>query len=325
MRSRAALPSLKPLLWGLAGSGALALLPQCASTPVHPTPELPAPAPLGVGYVTTPPATAATPSVALPAPDPSALPPAAPPATTDATTTPAEAAPAPAPEEHCASAPKLLADGSVPPAPPHAPLGEEIDVPGDRPVYVLPGNPGDARVIIYLHGMCGDSTAADFFREAARAHGTLIALRGDTPCENGRFKWRADPSTIQSRIRAAFKRVNALRSAELDLDRALLFGYSQGAERAERVAALYPKQYPRVVLGGPPTKASPQRLAHARRVAIFGGELETTENMRAGFDALVNAHITARFFTLDCAYHGYFGSNAESQLAELLDWVTASE
>lgn len=213
----------------------------------------------------------------------------------------------------------------MPPAPPHAPLGEEVEVPGDRPVYVLPGNAGDARVIIYLHGMCGDSTAADFFREAARAHGTLIALRGDTPCENGRFKWRADPATIQARIRAAFKRVNALRNSELDLDRALLFGYSQGAERAERVAALYPKQYPRVVLGGPPTKASPQRLAHAKRVAIFGGELETTENMRAGFDALVNARIPARFFTLDCAYHGYFGANAESQLGELLDWVTVPE
>jgi pimeloyl-ACP methyl ester carboxylesterase len=323
MRPRAALSSLKPLLLALAGSGALALLTQCASTPVHPTPDLPAP--VGVGHVSTPAAPAAVPSVALASPSPSALPSAAPPPTADSPTAPAEADPAPVPEEHCASAPKLLADGSVPPAPPHAPLGEEVDVPGDRPVYVLPGNAGDARVIIYLHGMCGDSTAADFFREAARAHGTLIALRGDTPCENGRFKWRADPSTIQSRIRAAFKRVNALRNSELDLDRALLFGYSQGAERAERVAALYPKQYPRVVLGGPPTKASAQRLAHAKRVAIFGGELETTENMRAGFDALVSAHITARFFTLDCAYHGYFGSSAESQLAELLDWVTVSE
>jgi pimeloyl-ACP methyl ester carboxylesterase len=315
---------LKALLWALASSGALALLTQCASTPVHPTPDLPTPTPIGLGHVPTPPAPTAPASVALAAPGASALPSAGAATAPDSAEAPAEAAPV-APEEHCASAPKLLADGSVPPVPPHAPLGEEIDVPGDRSVYVLPGNAGDARVIIYLHGMCGDITAPDFFRESARAHGTLIALRGDTPCENGRFKWRADPSTIQSRIRAAFKRVNALRGSELDLDQALLFGYSQGAERAERVAALYPKQYPRVILGGPPTKASPQRLAHAKRVAIFGGELETTENMRAGFDALVSAHIVARFFTLDCAYHGYFGSNAESQLAELLDWVSVSE
>lgn len=304
-------------LLAVAGLGALALLTQCASTEVHPTPELPRPAPIGFSHLPTPPAPALPPAE----PAPSAEPP--PPVAAEPVPTPAE--PPPEAEEHCASAPKLLADGAVPPAPPHAPLGEEVDIPGDRSAYVLPGNAGDARVIIYLHGMCGDSTAADFFREAARAHGTLIALRGDTPCENGRFKWRADPATIQGRIRAAFKRVNALRNGELDLDQALLFGYSQGAERAERVAALYPKQYPRVVLGGPPTKASPQRLAHAKRVAIFGGELETTETMRAGFDALLGAHLAARFFTLDCAYHGYFGSNAEAQLAELLDWVSVSE
>jgi len=225
---------------------------------------------------------------------------------------------------HCASAPQLLPNGAAPPAPPHAPLGENVDIPGDRPVYVLPGNAGDPRVIIYLPGMCGDVTAADYFRDAARAHGTLIALRGDTPCDAvDRFKWRDDASKIQTRIRAAFKRVNSVRGGELKLQQALLFGYSQGADRAEKVAALYPHQYPRIVLGGPPMKASPQRLAQTKRVAILGGELETTENMHAGADALLGAGIACRFFTLDCAYHGYFGSNAEAQLGELLAWVTA--
>jgi predicted esterase len=214
-------------------------------------------------------------------------------------------------------------DGAVPPAPPHAPLGEDVPIPDDRPAYVLPGEAGDPRVIVYLHGMCGDVTAADYFREAVRAHGSLLALRADTPCENGRFKWRDDAPKIQERIRAAFKRVNALHGGQLKLERALLFGYSQGAERAEKLAARYPQRYPRIVLGGPPTKASPLRLAHAGRVAIFGGELETTENMRAGFEALQAAGIACRFFTLDCAYHGYFGSNAEAQLHDVLDWVSA--
>ncbi len=213
----------------------------------------------------------------------------------------------------------------MPAAPAHTQLGEDIDIPGDRPVYVLSGHADDARVIVYLHGMCGDVTAADHFRESVRAHGTLLALRGDTACGNGRFKWRADPSAIQARVRVAFNRVNAARGGKLSFEQALLFGYSQGAERAERLAAHYPTQYPRLVLGGPPTKASPQRLAHAKRVAIFGGELETTDNMRAGFEALASAGIQSRFFTLDCAYHGYFGSSAEPQLGEVLDWVTAPE
>ncbi|RYZ04438.1 MAG: hypothetical protein EOO73_23575 [Myxococcales bacterium] len=244
---------------------------------------------------------------------------------------PPASAPAPAPEEseapapvaRCASVPPLLPNGAAPPAPPHEPLGQDIPVPGDRAVYVLPGETEDPRVIIYLPGMCGDPTAADHFRSAAKAHGTLISVRGDTECPNGRFKWRDDPAKIQSRILAAFEEVNAQRGGTLRLEGALLFGYSQGAERAERVAALYPKQYPRLVLGGPPQKASPARLARAARVAFLGGELETTENMRVGFDALRAAGIAARFFTLECAYHGWFGTNAEAQLAEVLDWVTA--
>lgn len=231
----------------------------------------------------------------------------------------------PAPEippPRCASVPPLLPNGATPPAPPHAPLGQEVAVPGDRPAYVLPGEAGDSRVIIYLPGMCGDTTAVDYFREAARAHGTLISVRGDTACDNGRFKWRDDPAKIQARIRAAFDSVNSARGGDLRLDQALLFGYSQGADRAEKVAALFPKQYPRVVLGGPPLKPSPRKLAHAERVVVFGGELETTDNMRAGFDALQAAGIASRWFTIDCAYHGYFGTNPESQFGELLDWVS---
>jgi pimeloyl-ACP methyl ester carboxylesterase len=197
-----------------------------------------------------------------------------------------------------------------------------VSIPGDRSAYVLPGEDGDPRVIVYLPGMCGDATAADYFREAARAHGTLIAVRGDTPCDNGRFKWRDDPAKIQARIRVAFEHVNAARGGQLRLEQALLFGYSQGADRAEKVAALYPQHYPRVVLGGPPLKPSPTRLAHAKRVVVLGGELETTENMRAGFGALQAAGIVSRFVTLECAYHGYFGTNAEAQLADVLDWVS---
>lgn len=222
----------------------------------------------------------------------------------------------------CAGVPPLGPDGSVPPAPPHAPLGEDVEVPGDRPVYVLPGNPGDSRVIVYLHGMCGDVTAADYFREAVRAHGTLIALRGDTWCHGDRFKWRADSATIQARVRAAFRRVNEARGGDLVLEPALLIGYSQGADRAEKLAQRFPKQYPRLVLGGPPTKPSPHRLARAERVVILGGELETTENMRAGEGALQAAGIASRFVMLECAYHGYFGTNAEAQLDDVLDWLS---
>lgn len=248
-----------------------------------------------------------------------------PPETAVAPVAPSAAPPTPPAEvPRCAAVPPLLPNGLAPPAPPHDPVGQDVEVPGDRPAYVLPGAADDPRVIIYLPGMCGDATAADHFREAAKAYGTLISVRGDTECPNGRFKWRDGPARIHARIRAAFDAVNAERGGTLRLEQALLFGYSQGAERAERLAASYPKHYPRIVLGGPPQKASPARLVRARRVAFLGGELETTTNMRAGFDALRAAGISARFFTLECAYHGWYGTQAELQLAEVLDWVSAS-
>jgi predicted esterase len=296
---------------GVKGSLPLLLLVSCAGAelPLPPRPDTPLVIPVqSASPLATPPLVAATVS-AEPAP-------AAP-----AVEEPLPEAPAAVPR--CASVPPLLPNGAAPPVPPHEPLGHEVPVPGDRDVYVLPGEADDPRVIVYLPGMCGDVTAADHFREAAKAHGTLISVRGDTECPNGRFKWRDDPAEIQSRIVTAFERVNAQRGGTLTLEKALLFGYSQGADRAERIAALYPKRYGRLVLGGPPQKASPVRLARAERVAFLGGELETTENMRAGYEALRTAGITTRFFTLECAYHGWFGTSAESQLAEALDWVTA--
>jgi predicted esterase len=307
-------------------------LSNCASEnlppPPHPDPYRPPPPPSPyfspASALVLAPGRSVSPPPPPVAPDPSAEAPPSTDANASAQLSPQNPEPAAdsADAGHCASAPQLLPNGAVPPAPAHAPLGENVEIPGDRPVYVLPGNAGDPRVIIYLHGMCGDVTAADYFRDAVRAHGTLIALRGDTACDAvDRFKWREDASKIQARVQSAFKRVNALRGGALDLERALLFGYSQGADRAEKVATLYPQRYPRIVLGGAPMKASPQKLARAERVAFLGGELETTENMHAGADALSAAGIACRFFTLDCAYHGYFGSNAEAQLGELLDWA----
>lgn len=187
---------------------------------------------------------------------------------------------------------------------------------------MLEGASDDPRVIVYLHGMCGDVTAPDLFREALRRHGTLLALRGDTACGNGRYKWRDSPSRLRQRLGAALEQLNRRRELPLSLDDVILFGYSQGAERAERLAQRYPELFRRVVLGGPPMRASAEKLARAERVAILGGELEATERMRDGAEALLAARIPTRFFTLECAYHGWYGARPEQQLAEVLAWVS---
>ena len=99
-------------------------------------------------------------------------------------------------------------DASAPPAPSlptHIPVTppsyEVLDAGSDRPIRVLPAAKPGRRVLVYLHGYCGDVNAVGAFVPAAAAHGTLIALLGDQPCKDkpGRFKW----STRHPRPRSA--------------------------------------------------------------------------------------------------------------------------
>ena len=64
-------------------------------------------------------------------------------------------------------------------------------------------------------------------------------------------------------MQAALNRLNQQRGSQLSLDGVILFGYSQGADRAEKLAQRFPKLFPRVVLGGPPMRASAVKLAKA--------------------------------------------------------------
>ncbi len=129
-----------------------------------------------------------------------------------------------------------------------------LDAGPDRPIRVLASAEPSRRVLVYLHGYCGDVNAVGAFVPAAQAHGTLIALLGDQPCPKdkpGRFKWGSDPYALDQRIQRAIRLVNRAQQLDLDAHDITLFGYSQGALRAESLARYYAQRYPRVILGGP--------------------------------------------------------------------------
>ncbi len=203
-------------------------------------------------------------------------------------------------------------------------LTTELDVPGDRSVRVVHAGPEQDRALVYLHGMCGNPRAMDDWSPLASHYGTLIVLKADIPCE-GRpgFRWPKDVSLIQKRIDAALDVVKQARGGELDTDQLVLVGYSQGAHRGERLAGEYPARYPRLVLGGPPGTAEPERLARAKAVAILGGEEENTDHMRAGDEALRAAGIRSRFFLLPHAHHGQYGPRGPQVMAEVFAWLFA--
>ena len=220
---------------------------------------------------------------------------------------------------------------SVPTLPTHIPVTppdyEVLDAGSDRPIRVLPAAQPGRRVLVYLHGYCGDVNAVGAFVPAAAAHGTLIALLGDQPCKDkpGRFKWSTDAHAQDQRIQRAIRLVNRAHGWDLDANDVTLFGYSQGAVRAEALARYYAKRYPRLILGGPPRRLKVEHFKHVQAIAIFGGELENTSNMEGGADDLIAAGFRARFFLFPGVDHGDFGGELAGNLAlsEILEFVSA--
>jgi len=210
------------------------------------------------------------------------------------------------------------------------PSYEVLDAGSDRPIRLLPAAAGAParRVLVYLHGHCGDINAVGAFVPAVAAHGALIALQGDQPCSRdkpGRFKWSNDTHGLDQRIQRAIRLVNRSHGWDLDASDVTLFGYSQGAVRAEALSRYYAKRYPRVILGGPPRRLKVEHFKHAQAIAIFGGEKEDTREMLGGADDLIAAGFQARFFLLSGVDHGDFGGELAGNMAlsEILDFVSA--
>lgn len=225
--------------------------------------------------------------------------------------------PAP-PEGVSANGPAVLPPGVEPGVPVLLP------VPNDKPVLVIHAPGDNRRAIVYLHGMCGNVRAVETWKAAAAQHGTLIGLLGDRPCGGGRFKWTLKVDPIQSRIERAFRAVKAARADLLDNSDLVLFGYSQGADRASVLARRFPGRYRRVVLGGPSHQPKLSNLGEAAAVAVFGGEFETTYHMRSGTEVLAAAGKPARFFLLPSAKHGEYGPEGNRVIDEVLSWVLHS-
>jgi pimeloyl-ACP methyl ester carboxylesterase len=249
-----------------------------------------------------------------------------------APTATASAVPPSAPSAASPSAPN--GDAAAPSAsslPTHIPVTppdyEVLDAGTDRPIRILPSAQPGRRVLVYLHGYCGDVNAVGAFVPAAAAHGTLIALLGDQPCKDkpGRFKWSTDAHAQDQRIQRAIRLVNQTHGWDLDANDVTLFGYSQGAVRAEALVRYYAKRYPRVILGGPPRRLKVEHFKHVQAVAVFGGELENTTNMAGGADDLIVAGFRARFFLFPGVDHGDFGGELAGNLAlsEILEFVSA--
>jgi pimeloyl-ACP methyl ester carboxylesterase len=200
-----------------------------------------------------------------------------------------------------------------------------MPVPNDKPALVIHAAAENRRAIVYLPGLCGNVRAVEAWKEAAVRSGTLVGLLGDRPCGGGRYKWGKKLDVIQARIERALVAVKAARGGALDIEHPLLFGYSQGADRAEHLAELYPQKYRRVVLGGSPHEPTLRHLGDTQVIAVFGGELETFGHMQAGAEVLAAAGKPAHFFLFPRAKHGDFGPEGNRVMGELFTWLLAED
>lgn len=211
---------------------------------------------------------------------------------------------------------------------PPLPRGVEVGIPTehpmprDRSLRITHAHAGQRRALIYLHGMCGNSKGADPWADVSKDYGTLIVVRATIPCEDRPgFRWSQDVDAIHRRIESALHETKQLRGGQLDTDQVALFGYSQGANRAEKLAGLHPARYPWVVLGGTPTVAVPERLLGTEGVAFLGGELEDVSHMVAGMERVREEGRRARFFLLPSVHHGSYGPHGPEVVRSALEYV----
>ncbi len=195
-----------------------------------------------------------------------------------------------------------------------------VDVPGDQPAYVLHGSRGTDAFIVFLHGRCTHPLGyVQAFQFAAAKKGTVIAPLGDQACGSTPMRrWSLDIDKINQRIEAALKAAGHV-DPEAWKD-VVVIGYSEGASRAEALAARFPERYTRAILIGAPGTPSAARLHKSRGAVMMAGERDAQEPMKAGMRALKAAGVPSTYIMIPGASHGQMG-DGERLMGEALDWL----
>ncbi len=185
------------------------------------------------------------------------------------------------------------------------------------PVFVARGTRRATGFAIFLHGMCSRPTRSlAAFAEVLRERVTIVAPQGDVACDDGSFRWSDDPSLLSRRID------DALTAAGYRAGDSVVFiGYSQGAERIERLAAFAPAKYTRAILMSGPVVPAADRMRGVTHAAFVIGGNEGTPMMRAAYEEAQARGGAAFFGVLPDATHGSLGSRPHAVLNRALDVV----
>ncbi len=209
------------------------------------------------------------------------------------------------------------------PAPPPAVRVEDVDVPGDLPAVVVRGERPDGLQMLFLAGMCSNPGGyVTSFQRAAAAHGDLVAVQGDVSCggEGSARRWSSDLEAMDDRIDAAF--VASGLGPPRDV---VVIGYSQGAERGERLVGRWPAKYTSAVLMASPVKPSRANLSRAHAAVLMAGTLDTFARVQSQSALpLLEKALPVTFIDIPGARHGEMGTEPETTMDAALDFILDS-
>lgn len=213
---------------------------------------------------------------------------------------------------------------STPPPTPNAPATvERILVPGDSPAAYVRSGDGKGPLTVFLPGVCSNATAYLMtFPEAARAHGGVVAIDGDTPCPGvpgfHTFSW--DPMKQHARIEAALAAAG-LRA--VPKEGITIVGYSQGATIAEKLAYAHPERYARAFIIAAPTDPSIPSFQKTRAVVTGACSLDVTGRMKTARDRLSARGVPSTYVEMPGCTHGNV-ANGEVTFEAAFSFLRAS-
>jgi pimeloyl-ACP methyl ester carboxylesterase len=200
----------------------------------------------------------------------------------------------------------------------------DVPVPGDLPAVVVRGAREHTTTMLFIPGMCvhpGGYVMS--FQHAAAARGDLVSVQGDVSCggDGAMRRWSYDLDAMNRRIDAAFEAAGLGEPRDV-----VVIGYSQGAERAEKLVARWPAKYSRAILIASPVVPSAQLLSRAKRVALMAGTFDGSQaSMRNAVSPLERAGVPAAYFPIPGARHGQMGETPEDTMRAALDFVDNAE
>jgi len=247
----------------------------------------------------------------------------------------------PAPSLHPAQPGGPRATRSAEPAPPAPPPPEgafdSLTVPGHDPavVWVPPVDSGRRPLLVVAHGAGGSPDwHCDFWSRIVGPRGFILCLRGrrthyGVPLGQGGHYF-PNHHYLRRVLSASLDAIVQRHPSELDENRAVFVGFSQGAIMGALVIAQQPARFPRALFiegGGGEWDVPVSRSYFAgggQRVGFACGVGACDQLARRGVRHLTTAGVAARRVYVAGAGHTYCGE-LEPDVRSLFEWVVEGD